>query len=107
MRKDLTMPVVHELFGKVLSKSGAHKGEFQHALCPHMYGKKCDGGGNRDMARWPAQKQPLALFFDLSVGSHYPLRRLLNMRWKKLGCMPSEAAFFRYGATHAIAKKSV
>lgn len=66
------MPVVHELYGEVLSKSGAHRGKFQHALCPHMYGRQCDGGGNRDMARWPAEDQPLAPFFDTSVGSHIP-----------------------------------
>ena len=33
-----------------------------------MAGKQCDGGGNRDMARWPASDQPLAPFFDQSVG---------------------------------------
>ena len=72
MRKDLAMPVVHELYGKVLSKCGALKGKFQHALCPHMHGKQCDGGGNRDMARWPAKQQPLAPLFDPSVGSYIP-----------------------------------
>lgn len=33
-----------------------------------MAGQQCDGGGNRDMARWPAADQPLAPFFDSSVG---------------------------------------
>ncbi len=33
-----------------------------------MGGKQCDGGGNRDMARWVATEQPLAPFFDPSVG---------------------------------------
>lgn len=28
----------------------------------------CDGGGNRDMARWPATAQPLAPLFDRRVG---------------------------------------
>jgi len=28
----------------------------------------CNGGGNRDMARWPASEQPLAPFFDKSAG---------------------------------------
>ena len=27
----------------------------------------CNGGGNRDMARWPSEEQPLAPFFDASV----------------------------------------
>lgn len=63
------MPVVHELFGKVLTESGAHRQGFRHASCPHMEGKQCDGGGNRDMARWPALDQPLAPFFDRSVGN--------------------------------------
>ncbi len=62
------MPLVHELFGEVLTSSGDQKGRFQRAQCPHMGGKQCDGGGNRDMARWPATKQPLAPFFDPSVG---------------------------------------
>ncbi len=29
----------------------------------------CDGGGNRDMMRWPADRQPLAPFFDNDVGT--------------------------------------
>ena len=62
------MPVVHELFGEILTESGVHHGNFRHASCPHMAGKQCDGGGNRDMARWPARDQPLAPFFDRSVG---------------------------------------
>lgn len=33
-----------------------------------MAGQQCDGGGNRDMMRWPAGEQPLAPFFDPSVG---------------------------------------
>lgn len=62
------MPVVYELFGEVLTYSGDQKGRFRLAQCPHMAGKQCDGGGNRDMARWPASDQPLAPFFDESVG---------------------------------------
>ena len=62
------MPIVYELFGEVLTNPGSHKGRFQFAKCPHMGGKQCDGGGNRDMARWPATEQPLAPFFDPSVG---------------------------------------
>lgn len=31
--------------------------------------QKRDGAGIRDMARWPASNQPLAPFFDSSVGS--------------------------------------
>lgn len=64
------MPVVYELFGKPLSKSGALRGRSRHAQCPHMAGKQCDGGGNRDMARWPAANQPLAPFFDVTVGNN-------------------------------------
>lgn len=63
------MPVIYELFGNPLSKSGALRGRSRRAQCPHMAGKQCDGGGNRDMARWPASNQPLAPFFDSSVGS--------------------------------------
>lgn len=69
------MPVVHELFGETLTESGEHKGHFRYARCPHMADKQCDGGGNRDMARWPARDQPLAPFFDSSVGerdNHIP-----------------------------------
>ena len=62
------MPVVHELFGEILTNSGDQSGRFRMAKCPHMAGKQCDGGGNRNMARWPANDQPLAPFFDSSVG---------------------------------------
>ena len=31
---------------------------------------QCDGGGNRDMARWRAHEQPLSPFFDASVGKN-------------------------------------
>jgi len=62
------VPVVYELFGERLTKSGDQKGRFRFARCPYMGGRQCDGGGNRDMARWPAHKQPLAPFFDASVG---------------------------------------
>ena len=40
---------------------------FKTAVCPFMKGP-CDGGGNRDMARWPAAEQPLAPLFDPRVG---------------------------------------
>ena len=67
------MPVVHELFGEVLTRSGAHGGKFRHAKCPYMDGEKCDGGGNRDMARWPSGDMPLAPYFDRkSVGNDIP-----------------------------------
>ena len=62
------MSVVRELFGRILTDSGAHGAEFRQARCPHMAGQLCDGGGNRDMMRWPAGKQPLAPFFDAAVG---------------------------------------
>lgn len=60
------MPFVNELFGLALEASGAQGRDCRQALCPHM-GKLCDGGGNRDMARWPATQQPLAPLFDASV----------------------------------------
>lgn len=63
------MPVVHELFGEAVTERGCLRGRFRYAQCPHMAGAQCDGGGNRDMARWPASKQPLAPFFDPSVSS--------------------------------------
>ena len=45
------MPVVHELFGYPLDdKSAKAKHSRRNALCPFM-GGRCDGGGNRDMAR--------------------------------------------------------
>ena len=58
------MPVIHELFGQKVTHSGCHKGELPKASCPFMDGRLCDGGGNRDMARWPAGDQPLAPFFS-------------------------------------------
>lgn len=61
------MPVVHELYGGKLAH-GDRRGELTSARCPHMDNAPCDGGGNRDMARWPASEQPLAPFFDKSVG---------------------------------------
>lgn len=62
------MPVVRELFGARLGDSGEQQGSFRDAACPHMGGALCDGGGNRDMARWPAAEQPLASLFDAAVG---------------------------------------
>lgn len=64
------MPLVRELFGQSLKKSGEHREVFRYASCPHMGGRQCDGGGNRDMMRWPAGEQPLAPFFDTSVGQN-------------------------------------
>lgn len=61
------MPYVKELFGHVLSASGAEGGACRAAQCPHM-AKLCDGGGNRDMVRWPAIELPLAPLFDPAVG---------------------------------------
>ena len=66
-RENCIGPVVHELFGRTLSK-GDRQGETLRATCPHMDGKLCNGGGNRDMARWPTGEQPLAPFFHASVG---------------------------------------
>ena len=62
------MSIVHELYGKALAESGDQRGSFREAACPYMSGEQCDGGGNRDMARWSATAQPLAPFFDSSVG---------------------------------------
>lgn len=62
------MPHVAEIFGHALGESGAQGKACRRALCPYM-GKLCDGGGNRDMARWPANDQPLAPLFDASVGN--------------------------------------
>ena len=61
------MPVVHELFGTNLIHGG-RRGSLINARCPHMNSAPCNGGGNRDMARWPASEQPLAPFFDKSTG---------------------------------------
>ena len=63
------MPYVSELFGYSLGESGERGKDCRQALCPHM-GKLCDGGGNRDMARWRATEQPLAPLFDASVGEN-------------------------------------
>ena len=58
------MPVVHELFGYPLDdKSAAAKHSRRNALCPFM-GGRCDGGGNRDMARVDLSK-------DASLRSHF------------------------------------
>ena len=62
------MPDVRELFGlTVEGASPAHQEVCRAAQCPHS-GRLCDGGGNRDMVRWPAQEQPLAPLFDAHVG---------------------------------------
>ena len=61
------MPVVKELFGHFLTEEREMEA-LRHAQCPHMAGNLCDGGGNRDMMRWPANAQPLAPFFDPAVG---------------------------------------
>ena len=61
------MSYVKELFGHVLSASGTEGMACRSAQCPHM-AKLCDGGGNRDMVRWPATEQPLASLFDPAVG---------------------------------------
>ena len=62
------MPVVRELFGRMLTDSGTQGAEIRSARCPHMDGQICDGGGNRDMMRWPSENQPLAPLFVQSVG---------------------------------------
>lgn len=62
------MPVVRELFGMPVTGSRReHRDACRTAQCPHS-STLCDGGGNRDMVRWPAQDQPLASLFDASVG---------------------------------------
>lgn len=61
------MPFVKELYGFALGKGGERRAAIRQASCPHMM-SQCDGGGNRDMARWPAEDQPLALLFDRAVG---------------------------------------
>ena len=61
------MPYVKELYGLALGEGGAKRAASRQAFCPHMM-NLCDGGGNRDMARWPATDQPLASLFDPSVG---------------------------------------
>lgn len=60
------MPQVSELFGFALGESGSLGSRIWKAQCPHT-GTFCDGGGNRDMARWPASEQPLAPLFDPTV----------------------------------------
>ena len=62
------MPVVRELFGHSLTDSGQEGPALRTARCPHMAGRLCDGGGNRDMMRWPAEEQPIAALFEESVG---------------------------------------
>ena len=62
------MPDVRELFGLAVKGTNAtHQEACRAAHCPHS-SRLCDGGGNRDMARWPAQEQPLAPLFDPRVG---------------------------------------
>ena len=61
------MPYVKELYGLDLEEGGAKRTASRQAFCPHMM-NLCDGGGNRNMARWPAADQPLASLFDPSVG---------------------------------------
>ena len=62
------MPDVRELFGlRVEGPNVVHQRICRAAQCPHS-GDLCDGGGNRDMVRWPAQEPPLAPLFDPHVG---------------------------------------
>ena len=63
------MPVVRELFGlRVAGSRDEHRQACRVARCPHS-ASLCDGGGNRDMVRWPAQAQPLAPLFDPEVSA--------------------------------------
>ena len=62
------MSIIKELYGYTLTASGAGGATIRQARCPHMDNRLCDGGGNRDMMRWPATDQPLAPLFDPSVG---------------------------------------
>ena len=62
------MSIVNELYGRTLTTSGAYGADIRQARCPHMDNRLCDGGGNRDMMRWPAKSEPLASLFDSSVG---------------------------------------
>lgn len=61
------LPLAHELFGTRLAH-GDRRGTLLQAACPHLDGAPCNGGGNRDMARWGATEQPLAPFLDATVG---------------------------------------
>lgn len=62
------MPVVYELFGRPVTVSKENASRIRRAECPFMSNHLCDGGGNRDMVRWPASQQPLATLFDNRVG---------------------------------------
>ena len=65
------MPSVRELFGLAVEGiSVAHQQVCRAAQCPHS-GVLCDGGGNRDMVRWPAKEEPLASLFEPKVGESY------------------------------------
>lgn len=60
---------MRELFGqRVAGSQHEHQQACRGAQCPHS-GTLCDGGGNRDMVRWPAREQPLAPLFDAEVGA--------------------------------------
>lgn len=61
------MPFVSELYGRRLGSSGEQSALIRDAHCPYM-GRQCNGGGNRDMARWPARDQPLRPLFSDEVG---------------------------------------
>ena len=61
------MPRVRELYGHALGAAGEQGHLLRDARCPHT-SRQCDGGGNRDMARWPARGQPLASLFSDRVG---------------------------------------
>lgn len=61
------MPVVKELFSFPVRPGIAKRRGFKTASCPFIKGP-CDGGGNRNMARWPATELPLAPLFDPRVG---------------------------------------
>ena len=62
------MPTVKELYGLPIGEGGDRREIIRQAHCPHMMAQ-CDGGGNRDMARLPANDQTMAELFDPAVGS--------------------------------------
>lgn len=61
------MPVVAELYGQALDKSGMDLDVCRRAWCAFTE-SVCDGGGNRDMARVRASDQTLGHLFAPSLG---------------------------------------
>lgn len=99
------MPIISELYGRTLTTSGAYSADADilQARCPHMDNRLCDGGGNRDMMRWPAKREPLASLFDSSVGREgggfIPCGPPFVMQY----CM--QLASLRSGVTHPVSTR--